>query len=145
MTLDIKFKYIGDFKPPQIQTDGAAGIDLFNNSNNGVTIEPGEVKEVSTGFFVEIPKGYVGLIFARSSLGFKYNCTLINSVGVIDSDYRGEIKAKIVNLGKITHTIGEGERCVQLVIVPHIQANFIQVDKLSETDRGTAGFGSTGK
>ena len=89
-------------------------------------------------------RGYVGLLFARSSLGFKYSCTLANSVGVIDSDYRGEIKAKIINHGKEAHTFTPGERFAQLVIVPVPQIELVE-SELSETERGEGGFGSTGK
>lgn len=141
----IKYKYVGNFDAPRKQTADAAGVDLFNNTNNNIEIKPGESKIVDTGFFIEIPKNYVGLLAPRSSLGFKFDCTLSNSVGIIDSDYRGEVKAKIINLSKNTHIIEPGERVAQLVIVPIAQYELEKVEALSETDRGEKGFGSTGR
>lgn len=141
------FKYTGDFSPPIFKTAGAAGIDLFNNSAESVSIEPGKSAIISTGFEVQIPEGYVGLLFARSSLGFKFDCTLANSVGVIDSDYRGEVKAKITNHSDKTHTIEPNEGVCQLVVLPYVTSvNFEQTEgNLNETERGTGGFGSTGR
>lgn len=94
--------------------------------------------------FVEIPEGYVGLLFARGSLGYKYGCTLTNSVGVIDSDYRGEIMARITNISQEPHTIKPGERCVQLVIIPAPDTEYVE-EELSDSERDTGGFGSTGR
>lgn len=142
--MDINFKYIGDFDAPKIQTSGAAGLDLFNNEKEIRILEEGKSIAISTGFYVEIPEGYVGLVFARSSLGFKFDCTLANSVGVIDSDYRGEVKVKIHNHSDKPKMIEPNERVAQIVVVPCFN-QFTQVDKLSETDRGSNGFGSTGK
>lgn len=142
--MKIKYKYIGNYKKPKKQTIGSAGIDLFNNTDKDITIEPGEYAIISTGFYVEIPEGYVGLLFARGSLGYKYGCTLTNSVGVIDSDYRGEVMARITNISQESHTIKAGERCVQLVIVPVPDTEYIE-DELNVTERGTNGFGSTGR
>ena len=142
--MDIKFKYIGDFDAPKIQTSGAAGLDLFNNEKEIRILEEGKSIVISTGFYVEIPKGYVGLVFARSSLGFKFDCALANSVGVIDSDYRGEVKVKIHNHSDKPKIIEPNERVAQIVVVPCFN-QFTQVDELSETDRGSNGFGSTGK
>lgn len=142
--MDIKFKYIGDFDAPKIQTSGAAGLDLFNNEKEIRILEEGKSIVISTGFYVEIPEGYVGLVFARSSLGFKFDCTLANSVGVIDSDYRGEVKVKIRNHSDKPKMIEPNERVAQIVVVPCFN-QFTQVDELSETDRGSNGFGSTGK
>lgn len=144
MSIKIKYRYEGNFEKPKKQTSGAAGIDLVNNDAHSCTVEVGDSAIISTGVFIEIPEGYVGLLFARSSLGFKYSCTLANSVGVIDSDYRGEIKAKIVNHGKEAHTFTPGERFAQLVIVPVPQIELVE-SELSETERGEGGFGSTGK
>lgn len=142
--LTVKYKYIGNYEKPKKQTLGSAGIDLFNNTDKDITIKPGEYAIISTGFYVEIPEGYVGLLFARGSLGFKYGCTLTNSVGVIDSDYRGEVMARITNISQETHTIKAGERCVQLVIVPVPETEYIE-EELNVTERGTNGFGSTGR
>ena len=142
--LTVKYKYIGNYEPPKKQTVGSAGIDLFNNTDKDIEIKPGEYAIVSTGFYVEIPEGYVGLLFARGSLGYKFGCTLTNSVGVIDSDYRGEIMARITNISQKLHTIKAGERCVQLVIVPVPDTEYVE-EELSDSERGTNGFGSTGR
>lgn len=132
------------FEKPKKQTVGSAGIDLFNNTDKDIEIKPGEYAIISTGFFVEIPEGYVGLLFARGSLGYKYGCTLTNSVGVIDSDYRGEVMARITNISQEPHTIKAGERCVQLAIMPILDTEYVE-DDLSDTERGISGFGSTGR
>lgn len=142
--MKIKYRYIGNYEKPKKQTVGSAGIDLFNNTDKDITINPGEYALISTGFYVEIPEGYVGLLFARGSLGFKYGCTLTNSVGVIDSDYRGEVMARITNISQEQHTIKAGERCVQLVIVPVPDTEYVE-EELSASVRGTNGFGSTGR
>lgn len=142
--MKIKYQYKGNYQSPKKQTIGSAGIDLFNNTDNDITIKPSEYAIISTGFYVEIPDGYVGLLFARGSLGYKYGCTLTNSVGVIDSDYRGEVMARITNISKESHTIKAGERCVQLVIVPVPDTEYVE-DELSDTERGVSGFGSTGR
>ena len=142
--MKINFKYIGDFDAPKIQTSGAAGLDLFNNEKEIRILEEGKSIVISTGFYVEIPEGYVGLVFARSSLGFKFDCTLANSVGVIDSDYRGEVKVKIHNHSDKPKIIEPNERVAQIVVVPCFN-QFTQFNELSETDRGSNGFGSTGK
>ena len=142
--MKIKYRYIGNYEKPKKQTVGSAGIDLFNNTDKDIEIKPSEYAIISTGFFVEIPEGYVGLLFARGSLGYKYGCTLTNSVGVIDSDYRGEVMARITNISQESHTIKAGERCVQLVIVPVPDTEYVE-DELSDTERGISGFGSTGR
>lgn len=142
--MKIKYRYVGNYEKPKKQTLGSAGIDLFNNTDKDITIKHGEYAIISTGFYVEIPNGYVGLLFARGSLGYKYGCTLTNSVGVIDSDYRGEVMARITNISQTLHTIKAGERCVQLVIVPIPDTEYIE-EELNDTERGTNGFGSTGR
>ena len=142
--LTVKYKYIGNYEKPKKQTVGSAGIDLFNNTDKDFVINPSESVYIPTGMFVEIPEGYVGLLFARGSLGYKYGCTLTNSVGVIDSDYRGEIMARITNISQESHTIKAGERCIQLVIVPVPDTKYVE-DELNVTERGTNGFGSTGR
>lgn len=140
--LTVKYKYVGEYEKPKKQTVGSAGIDLFNNTDKDIEIKPGEYTIISTGFYVEIPEGYVGLLFARGSLGYKYGCTLTNSVGVIDSDYRGEVMARITNISRESHTIKAGERCVQFVIMPILDTEYVE-EELSDTERGISGFGST--
>ena len=138
------FKGLEGQGAPKKHSKEAAGIDLFSTLENPVVINPEETKKITTGFSVAIPNGYVGLVFARSSLGFKFQCTLTNGVGVIDSDYRGDIGVSITNLGKEPRIIEPGERVAQLVILPLANFDYIQVEKLDETERGTNGFGSTG-
>ncbi len=138
------FKGLEGQETPKKHSKEAAGIDLFSTLENPVVINPEETKKITTGFSVAIPNGYVGLVFARSSLGFKFQCTLTNGVGVIDSDYRGDIGVSITNLGKEPKIIEPGERVAQLVILPLANFDYIQVEKLDETERGTNGFGSTG-
>lgn len=142
--MQVKFKYIGNNTPPKQQTEGAAGLDLFNNED-AIVIPVGKSKVISTGFYVEIPKGYVGIVAARSSLGFKYDCTLSNSIGVIDEDYRGEVKVKIINHSKENKVIDKYERVAQLLLIPYLRPEYIMVDELTETERGANGFGSTGQ
>lgn len=128
--------------------DGSAGVDLINNGDT-VVIEPnGGTAILGTGVHVEIPVGYWGLLAARSSLGFKSTTLLTNSIGVIDSTYRGEIKARLINLGTKPVTIERGERFCQLIITNCYLGNWHSVDKLddlSETVRGQGGFGSSGR
>lgn len=128
--------------------DGSAGVDLINNDET-VVIEPnGGTAVLGTGVHVEIPVGYWGLLAARSSLGFKSTTLLTNSIGVIDSTYRGEIKARLINLGTEPVTIERGERFCQLIITNCYLGNWHSVDKLddlSETVRGQGGFGSSGR
>lgn len=143
--MKINFRYEGEFAPPKRESEFAAGIDLFNNLNQPVIIHPNQSEIISTGFYVEIPNGYVGFVMVRSSIGFKYNCTLANSVGVIDSDYRGEVKVKITNHSNQDFVIEPNMRVAQFIVVPCFLGEYIQVDELSETKRGEKGFGSTGK
>lgn len=128
--------------------DGSAGVDLINNGET-VVIEPnGGTAVLGTGVHVEIPVGYWGLLAARSSLGFKSTTLLTNSIGVIDSTYRGEIKARLINLGTEPVTIERGERFCQLIITNCYLGNWHAVEKLdalSETVRGQGGFGSSGR
>lgn len=123
----------------------AAGADLYACLDEPVSIAPGETAWISTGIALEVPKGCAGLIYARSSLGTKRGLAPANKVGVIDSDYRGEIRVVLLNHGKETQRIEHGERIAQLVITPVLTPSYVQVEELDATDRGTGGFGSTGK
>ena len=109
-----------------------------------MTIGPGETVVIPTGLAVEIPRGYVGLVFGRSGLALKRDLAPANKVGVIDSDYRGELKTALHNHGTEPQTVEPGERISQLVLVPYLTAQFTEADSLSDTQRGTGGFGSTG-
>ena len=123
----------------------AAGADLYACLDAPVMIAPGETVFVPTGIAMEVPKGCAGLVFARSSLGAKRGLAPANKVGVIDSDYRGEFFVALYNHGKLPQEIAHGERIAQLLIVPVFTPGFVEVDELSDTQRGSGGFGSTGK
>jgi len=128
---------------PAYQTKEAAGFDLHSVEN--VTLNPGERKLIGTGLAFEIQYGYEVQIRPRSGLAFKHGITVLNTPGTIDSDYRGEIKVLLINLGDETFEVKEGERIAQAIIAPVVQAEITEVDELNETDRGSGGFGSTGK
>ena len=130
---------------PQRQTEGAAGYDLCACLEAPVTLEPGEGFPFSTGFAAEIPQGLVGLVFCRSGLGVKYGVSLPNCVGVIDSDYRGELIVPLRNFGDKPYTVHPGERIAQLVLLPVFLLPVEEVEELSQTQRGEGGFGSTGR
>lgn len=132
-------------KLPVYATAEAAGADLCACLLEAVTILPGATEMIPTGLAVEIPAGYVGLVFGRSGLAFKRDLAPSNKVGVIDSDYRGELKVAVHNHGAQVQTIEPGERIAQLVLVPYLTATFRQTDTLSDTQRGSGGFGSTGR
>ena len=123
----------------------AAGADLYACESAPVTIAAGETKLIHTGIAMEIPEGLVGLIYARSGLASKRGLAPANKVGVIDSDYRGEIMVALHNHGTVPQTVEHGERIAQIVFAPYMAAEFRVVDSLSDTARGEGGFGSTGK
>jgi dUTP pyrophosphatase len=122
----------------------AAGADLYALAETEILIPAGKTVFVSTGIAMEIPEGFVGLVFARSSMGAKRNLAPANKVGVIDSDYRGEIKVVLHNHGDTDQVVMPGERIAQLAIVPYLTAEFEECTSLSDTERGEGGFGSTG-
>ncbi len=129
---------------PTYGTQFSAGADLYALTDGELEIKPHETKLVKTGLSMEIPVGTVGLIYARSGLASKRNLAPANKVGVIDSDYRGEIMVALHNHGETAQTISSGERIAQFVLTPYITANFEVVESLSDTIRGEGGFGSTG-
>lgn len=129
---------------PTYGTEFAAGSDLYACIDSDIVVAPGETVKIPTGISLEIPDGYAGLVFPRSGLSTKKGLAPANKVGVIDSDYRGEILVMIYNHSNMDQTISCNERIAQLVIVPYIKAEFNEVDELKETIRGTGGFGSTG-
>ena len=130
-------------KLPAYGSPAAAGADLY--AVEGALIGAGETKFIHTGIAVELPAGTVGLIYARSGMACKQDLAPANKVGVIDSDYRGEIIVALHNHGKEARTIEAGDRIAQFVIAPYYTAEFIAKDELSDTVRGGGGFGSTGK
>lgn len=127
---------------PTRGSDAAAGVDL--HAPKALVIHPNSNGVVSTGLAVEIPDGYFGAIFARSGMATRKGLRPANCVGVIDSDYRGEIKVVLHNDSDIIRPVQEGDRVAQLVILPYEPIEFDEVDKLNDTDRGIGGFGSTG-
>ena len=130
---------------PTYGTAEAAGADLYACLEKPVVIEPGETAWIPTGIAMEVPKGCAGLIYARSSLGVKRGLAPANKVGVVDSDYRGEIRVVLLNHGKQPQTVEHGERVAQMLITPVMTPPYILSDALDDTDRGERGFGSTGK
>jgi dUTP pyrophosphatase len=131
---------------PQRATPGSAGMDLVACLQEPVILPPGGRAMVPTGLAMALPTAeWVGLVYARSGLAVRHGITLSNCVGVIDSDYRGEIRVGLCNLGQEAYTIEPGERIAQLVITPVLLPPVEQVDELDSTERGTGGFGSTGK
>ena len=132
-------------KLPVYSTEGAAGADLCVCLDEPVTILPGETKMLPIGLAIEIPEGFVGLVHARSGLATKRGIAPANKVGVIDSDFRGEMMAALHNHGQQPQTIEPGERVLQLLIMPVVQAVFEEAETLSETGRGAGGWGSTGR
>ncbi len=131
-----------DIQLPRYQSAEAAGMDLV--SAEDVNLEPGQRHAVSTGLSLEIPQGFEGQVRPRSGLALKAGLTCLNSPGTIDSDYRGEVKVILVNLSRELAKIRRGDRIAQLVIAPVSRAVLVEVESLSETQRGGGGFGSTG-
>ena len=130
---------------PTYGTSGAAGADLYACLEAPVTIAPGQTVFVPTGIALEVPAGCAGLVYARSGLACKRGLAPANKVGVVDSDYRGEFIVALHNHGTQAQTISTGERIAQLVVTPVLIPEYVEVDNLSETSRGTGGFGSTGR
>lgn len=142
----VKFKKLDiRAKAPTYGTKNSAGADLYALVDAPVVIEPGETKFIGTGIAAELPEGTVGLVCARSGLASKKGLAPANKVGVVDCDYRGELKVAIHNHGKEIQTVECGERIAQMVITPYITAEYEETDELSETVRGEGGFGSTGR
>ena len=132
-------------KIPTYGSVEAAGADLYACLDTAVEIQPGEVFWVPTGIALEVPKGCAGLIYARSSLGAKRGLAPANKVGVVDSDYRGEVKVVLLNHSNQPQMLEPGERVAQLIITPVLTPAYEEVEELSDTSRGAGGFGSTGK
>ena len=130
---------------PEYKTDGSSGMDLMANVEQTVRILPGEKKIISTGIMVAIPKQYEIQIRPRSGLAAKNGISILNTPGTIDSDYRGEIKVILINLGKYTFEINKNDRIAQMIVCPIIKAELKEVESLPETIRGGGGFGSTDK
>lgn len=128
---------------PSYANEYAAGLDI--RSNTDVLIKAGDIVDIETMLSMEIPNGHFGMVVARSGLSYKHQIKLINDVGIIDEDYRGNIGIRLVNEGNKPYLIEVGDRIAQMIIIPYIQADLEYVDELSETERGAGGFGHTGK
>lgn len=140
----IRFPHGADLPLPNYETPGAAGMDLLAAVEEDIVIEPGKRYAVPTGLGIALPEGYEAQIRPRSGLALKQGLTVANAPGTVDSDYRGEVKAILINLGQEPVTITRGMRIAQMVIAPVTRGVFKEVTALSETSRGAGGFGSTG-
>lgn len=131
---------------PKYETEGAAGLDLLAaiGEDKSIIILPGRAEMVPTGIAIALPKGFEAQIRPRSGLAAKNGITILNSPGTIDSDYRGEISAMLINHSKVNFEIERGMRIAQMIIAPVVQFNLIKTETLDETKRGAGGFGSTG-
>jgi dUTP pyrophosphatase len=139
----IKVKKLTDTaKTPTKGSSKAAGYDLY--ADESAVIKPGETRLISTGLSMALPEGTFGAIFARSGLAVKQGLRPANCVGVVDEDYRGTYMVALHNDSQDAAPVEQGDRIAQLVILPYVAANFIEVDELDDTDRGAGGFGSTG-
>ena len=134
-----------DNQLPAYETASSAGMDLRAFIDADIVLKPFERKLIPTGLYIELPDGYEAQIRPRSGLAIKSGITVLNSPGTIDADYRGEIKVILINLSDTDFTIKSGERICQMVIAKHEKAEFIEVEEISETERGAGGFGHTGK
>ncbi len=147
MEIDVKVKKVNEkAKLPQRATNGSAGADLYACIDSPVTIRPGELVKIPVGIAIELPSSdMAAFLFARSGLGVKYGICLSNGVGVVDSDYRGEICVGLCNVSDKEYTVQPEERIAQMVIMPVFAANYVEAQALGETVRGEGGFGSSGK
>ncbi len=141
--INVKIMLTRDMEAPSYATDGSAAVDL--RAAEGLTIEPGQRVRIPTGVHISPEnKNVVAVVAARSGLAAKYGITLFNGIGVIDSDYRGEISVGLINHGDKPFVVERGDRIAQLMFMPVLCANFIEAASLDETERGEGGFGSTG-
>lgn len=144
--MQVKIQYLNDTVPkPEYATRGSAGMDLSAAIEKAVMVPAGGRMLIPTGVAMQIPEGYGGFVFPRSGLSFKKGISMCNCVGVIDSDYTGEIKVAVHNISQEDYTINPGDRIAQLVFLSVPQAELIPCESLDETERGDGGFGSTGR
>lgn len=129
---------------PEYQSALAAGLDLKASLTSPVVVQPTERALIPTGLYIELPAGYEGQVRPRSGLAFKHGITVLNSPGTIDADYRGEVKVLLINLGTEPFVIQNGERIAQLIVARHERIEWIQTEALTDSDRASGGFGSTG-
>ena len=142
--MKVKIVNRSDYPIPEYQSAGAAGVDLYANIDKEFELKSLERHLVPTGVSIELPEGYEAQTRPRSGLAHKHGISIVNAPGTVDSDYRGEIFINLVNLSNDTFVVRPGERIAQMVIVKHEIADFIEVDSLEDTERGSSGHGSTG-
>tara|TARA_B100000941_G_scaffold252156_1_gene199131 strand:- start:140 stop:580 length:441 start_codon:yes stop_codon:yes gene_type:complete len=138
-------RFSKDINLPKYETEGSSGMDLAAHIKNSLQIKPGNTLMVPTGIAVSIPKNFEIQIRPRSGLAARNKISVLNTPGTIDSDYRGEIKVILINLGEKTFTVEKGARIAQMVLCPIVKGRVKEVESLGETLRGSSGFGSTGK
>ena len=143
--MTINVIYSGKHNLPQFETAHSAGMDLRADLDDTIILQPGERALVSTGISMAIPRGYEAQIRPRSGLAYKFGVTVLNSPGTIDADYRGDIGVLLINHGEEAFAIEDGMRIAQLVVAEYTQFNWNEVEHLTATERGSGGFGSTGK
>lgn len=142
--MKVKIVNKSPFPHPEYKTNGSAGIDLCANIEETIILKQFQRVLIPTGLYLSIPFGYEGQIRARSGLALKHGITLANGIGTIDSDYRGEIKVILINLGTEDFHINAGDRIAQLVFIKHEIVELVEVEYLDDTERGNGGFGHTG-
>lgn len=144
-TISVKIINQSKHPLPSYQTEHSAGMDLRANLETSLTLQPQQRVLVPTGLFMELPEGYEAQIRPRSGLAFKHGLTVLNSPGTIDADYRGEIKVLLINLSDTPFIVENGERIAQMIVAPYQQVRWQLAEELTDTTRGTGGYGSTGK
>ena len=142
--MQIKIINKSDYALPSYETKGSAGLDLRANIGKPIVLQPLDRALIPTGLFMELPVGYEAQIRPRSGLALKKGITVLNSPGTVDSDYRGEVGVILINLSSVDFTINPGDRIAQMVIAKHEQAEWVEVDGLSSTERGEGGYGHSG-
>ncbi|MDR1089988.1 MAG: dUTP diphosphatase [Prevotella sp.] len=142
----MKVKIINESKHqlPEYATKMSAGMDLRANISESIILKPMERKLIPTGLFIQLPQGYEAQVRPRSGLAIKKGITVLNSPGTIDADYRGEIGVILINLSSVDFIVEDGERIAQMVIAGYVQAQWIEVEELQSSERGSGGFGSSG-
>jgi dUTP pyrophosphatase len=144
MELEVKIKNTSNNPMPSYQTDHSAGMDLMAFIQEPMIVGPMQRRLIPTGIFIELTKGYEAQVRPRSGLALKHGITVLNSPGTIDSDYRGEVKVLLINLGDEEFEVKNGDRIAQMIISRHETVKWVETDELKETSRGSGGYGSTG-
>ncbi len=145
MPVNIKITNTSNHPLPAYATLHAAGMDLRAHLAEAITLAPLERRLIPTGMYIELPEGYEAQVRPRSGLAYKHGITVLNAPGTIDADYRGEVGVLLINLSNTSFVIENGERIAQMVVAPYTQVNWVATEQLSDSERGSGGFGSTGK